>query len=198
MTFSCLLNFDWGFPMCKVKTISQKELIELIRNVKGVTFANITYHTNESKSKTINKQKALQKSVTLNVTLNANYAKKVNRVRENKQGEENPNFVSQGMKGKKFAFDNCKAIVEAEKTGNKMLYCFKEHTAKSDIVFYKDGEKIDRDEAIAQELFTPSYFKPVETVGRGSIDKENDFAVFTVGLDKIKRITIKGNEYIIV
>lgn len=184
--------------MCKVKTISQKELIELIRSVKGVTFANITYHTDESKSRTKGGKKALQKSTTINVTLNADYQKKVNRVRENKQGEDSPDFVSQSMKGKRFAFDDCKAIVEAEKTGKKMLYCFKEHNAKSDTVYYHDGEKITIDEAKKLDLFAPSFFAEKKTVGRGTVEKENEFAVFTVGLEKIKRITIKGNEYIIV
>lgn len=184
--------------MCKVKTISTNELIELIREVKGVTFANITYHTDESKSKTKGGKKLLQKATTVNVTLNADYEKKVNRVRENKQGEDNPDFVSQGMKGKKFAFDNCKSIVEAEKTGKKMLYCFKEHNAKSDTVYYHEGNAISIEDAKAQNLFAPSFFAEKKTVGRGTVETENDFAVFTVGIDKIKRITIKGNEYIVV
>ena len=176
--------------------ISRTKLIEIIKGIKGVTFANVTYFTDESKSKTVNKVKLLQKEVTLNVTLNANYENKVNRIKENKQGESG-NFESQGMKGKRFMFENCRTLVETEKDHKILLYCMREHNAKSRVVYFHNGITITKDKAIEKDLFAPSFFKPKPTAGRGEVNQENDFSVFTVGIDKIKRITIGGNEYLI-
>lgn len=176
-------------------TISREKLIGLIRSIKGVTFTSITYKTDESKSRTIAGKKALQKEVTLNVTLNANYDAKVNRIIENKQ-DGTPDFEARAMKGKKLSFDDCRSIVENDK-GNKMLYCFKEHNAKSNITYFHQDCVISFDKAKEKDLFAPSFFAEKETAGRGEINPENDFAVFTVGFDKIKRITIKGEEYFI-
>jgi len=175
--------------------ITRANLISLIRAVKGVTFASITYKTNESKSRTVAGKKALQKEVTLNVTLNANYEAKVNRIIENKQ-DGTPDFEAKEMKGKKLSFDDCRSIVENDK-GNKMLYCFKEHNAKSQITYFHNDCVIPFEKAKEKDLFAPSFFAEQTTAGRGEIDPENNFAVFTVGFDKIKRITIKGEEYLV-
>lgn len=175
--------------------ITRTSLVELIKAVKGVTFASITYKTDESKSRTIAGKKVLQKEVTLNVTLNANYTAKVNRIIENKQ-DGTPDFESEKMKGKKFSFENCRSIVENDK-GDKMLYCFKEHTAKSQTTYFFEGCVIPFEKAKEKDLFAPSFFAEKKTAGRGEVEAENDFSVFTVGFDKLKRITIKGQEYFI-
>jgi len=176
--------------------ITKDKLIELVKSVKGVTFANVTYFVNESKSRTIAGAKALQKEVTVNVTLNANYTAKVNRIKENKQ-DETPDFISEEMKGKKFMFENCRTLVEAEKTGKVMLYCMRENKAKSRVVYFHNGLTITKEKAIEKNLFAPSFFAPKTTAGRGEIEAENDFSVFTVGIDNIKRITINKTEYIV-
>ncbi len=121
----------------------------------------------------------VQKETTLNVTINADYAKKINRVLENKQ-DETPDFEAQGMKGKERSFADCKSIVENAR-GNKMLYCFKEHNTKSMTTYFHNDIVITKEKGIKLNLFTPSFLKPKESsVGRGAVDQENDFAVFTV------------------
>lgn len=176
--------------------ITRNELIEKIREIKGTTFINLTYKTDESKSRTVKGKKALQKEVTLNVTLNANYEAKVNRIIENKQDGE-ADFEAQEMKGKKLSFADCRSIVESVKSGSKMLYCFREHNAKSQTTYFFEGCVIPFEKAKERDLFAPSFFAEKKTVGRGEVEAENDFSVFTVGIDKIKRITMKGTEYFI-
>lgn len=176
--------------------ITREKLIGLIRAIKGTTFINLTYKTDESGSRTIAGKKALQKEVTLNVTLNADYQKKVNRILENKQDTVG-DFEANEMKGKKLSFDDCRCIVESEKTGNKMLYCFREHNAKSETTYFHNDCVISFEKAKEKDLFSPSFFTEKKTAGRGEVAEENDFSVFTVGIDKIKRITIKGDEYLI-
>lgn len=176
-------------------TMTRKALVDFIRMIKGVTFASITYKTDESKSRTIAGKKALQKEVTVNVTLNADYTAKVNRIIENKQ-DGTPDFEAVEMKGKKLSFDDCRSIVENEK-GNKMLYCFKEHNAKSQTTYFHNDCVISFEKAKEKDLFAPSFFAETKTAGRGEVEADNDFKVFTIGFDKIKRITIKGQEYFI-
>ena len=179
-----------------MKQITRNELITILRNTKGATFANLTYKVDESKSRTINKKKALQKEVTVNVTLNADYAKKVNRVLENKQ-DETPDFEAKAMNGKTKSFDDCRCIVENAR-GNRMLYCFIENNAPRLTTYFHNDCVITKDKAIKLNLFTPAFFKPKETVGRGSVKSENDFSVITPSINNIKRIKMNKEEYIII
>ena len=75
-------------PTKKVTTV---ELIEVLTASNKATFVNVTYVTNESKSRTKKGKKLLQKSVTTNGTLNFSYEKKINRIldKENKQADFN-------------------------------------------------------------------------------------------------------------
>jgi hypothetical protein len=182
--------------MTNIKTVTTKDFSDIIKSVKGVMFANVTYFVDESGSRTINGKKALQKSVTVNVTINADYEKKVNRILENKQGET-PDFESMGMKGKSLVYPDCRALVQNDK-GEQMLYAMIEHNAKREVAYYYQGELISKELAKEKDLFSPSFFAEKKTVGRGSVSDDNDFAVFTVFLKNIKRAKFNGMEYIII
>jgi hypothetical protein len=178
-----------------MRKINRKELVEILRNTKGTTFASLTYKVDESKSKTINKKKVLQKEVTVNVTLNSNYENKVNRILETKQGEH-ANFVSKEMNGKTLSFPDCKCIVENKKA-EKMLYCAIEHNAKRLTTYFHNDVVITKEKAIEKGLFTPAFFKAKDTSGRGVVKKENDFSLITPKIENIKRITLNKEEYFI-
>ena len=85
--------------------ITKVEALRMFTNYKkevsasGVAFSNITYLVDESKSKQANGKKLLQKMVTTNATIGSDYAKKVNKIANKKQGME-IDFVAQPMKGK--------------------------------------------------------------------------------------------------
>ena len=179
-----------------MKKITKNELVEMLTNIKGVTFANITYKVDESKSKTVNKKKLLQKEVTVNVTINANYKRKINKILETKQNSD-PVFESKIMNGKTYSFKNCKCIVE-NMNGTKMLYCFIENKAKRLTTYFHEQCVITKEKAIKKGFFTPAFFNKSNTVGRNSIDKENDFSVITPALSHIKRIKIMKEEYFII
>ena len=196
-----------------MKKITKNELVEMLTNIKGVTFANITYKVDESKSKTVNKKKLLQKEVTVNVTINANYKRKINKILETKQNSD-PVFESKIMNGKTYSFKNCKCIVEnmngktysfknckcivENMNGTKMLYCFIENKAKRLTTYFHEQCVITKEKAIKKGFFTPAFFNKSNTVGRNSIDKENDFSVITPALSHIKRIKIMKEEYFII
>ena len=179
-----------------MNTINRGQLIQMIRNINGATFASLTYRVDESKSKTVMKKKLLQKEVTVNVSLNAIYSNKINKILDKKQ-DETPDFTAQKMNGKEYSFDGCKSIVENAK-GNRMLYCFIEHNAKRLTTYFYNDCVITKENAIKKDLFTPAFFKPKDTVGRRNVDKQYDFSVITPSIKNIKRIKINKEEYFIV
>ena len=172
-----------------IQKINRNQLVNIIRYIKGTTFASLTYRVDESKSKTVMKKKLLQKEVTVNISLNAIYSKKVNKILETKQ-DEKLDFQAQKMKGKEYSFEGCKSIVE-NANGNRMLYCFIENKAKRLTTYFHNDCVITKEKAIKLNLFTPAFFKvKPATTGRGLVDIENDFSVITPAISNIKRIKI--------
>ena len=101
--------------------VSKNKLIEMFLNYKkevtfsGVTFANITYLVDESKSKTVNKEKMLKKQVTVQIMLGASYQDKVNRIiekenQDKEKAEKMGSFLSGEMSGKAYVIDR-KSVV---------------------------------------------------------------------------------------
>lgn len=189
-----VILFFGGYIM-KKEVISRNEFVDMLKKTKGTTFASITYFIDESKSKTINKKKVLQKSVTTNVTLNSDYEKKVNRVMLKQ--DDPANFKAFEMKGKEQVFPGCRCIVKNAKD-EFMLNCVIEHNTNKVTKYFFNGLPITIDEAIKQDLFTPSFFAPKTTAGRGTVDDENDFSVITPKIENIKCATLNSTEYIII
>lgn len=180
------------------KKISRQDLVNMFLNFKkevaftGVAFAKIVYHTDESGSIVVNKQKQLQKRTSTQITLGSNYEARINRDLT-KQGEE-ANFTAQSMTGKTHINE---LVVEADKTGAKMLCCVVEHHVKPSTIFFHHGEAITKKKAIDKGLFQPSYFAEKKTAGRGNMSEEKDFHYFTLGFDKIIQIVINKTKYLI-
>jgi len=183
-----------------IKKISQVEAENLFLDYKkisasGVAFSNVTYFTDESKSKTKGGKKMLQKLVSLNATIGSDYAKKVNRILKNKQGQD-IDFVAQPMKGKEYVNDG-QPVVRATKDGNLQLVFIVENHTTPNSQLYKDGQPVNRKDVWNSDFITPAGLKPNTTSGRGLIREENDFKFRTVKFSNLRNFKIGGTLYII-
>lgn len=176
--------------------ITQSELIEKLKEITGTVFTNITYETDESKSKTIKGKKAVQKKVSVNATIGAKYEAKVNRILD-KQGEET-NFKAQELKGRTH---ETAALLYSEKSQGYLLNAMVEnHSGNTKTTrYYVDGKEKTLDELKELNLLTPSFFAEKQvTSGRGSIDENNDFFIIQPKISNIKQIKLFGETYDII
>lgn len=179
--------------MKNVQTVTANELATILKGITKSTVCNITYTVDESQSKTVAKKKQLQKQVTItHVYLNHKYANKVNNL------NKTTDFVAKSLEdyGK---FRISSTLIGAIKSGNVMIdgKVLNSESIKS-IQYFHLGNKITKDEAIAKGLFTPAYFKPKATKGRGTVSVENDFGIINTSLSKIDSITIAKQVYEVV
>ena len=173
-----------------VKTVTVNELATILKAITKSTVCNITYTVDESQSKTVAKVKQLQKQVTIShVYLNHKYANKVNNL------NKTIDFVAKSLEdyGK---FRISSTLIGAIKSGNVMIdgKVLNSESIKS-IQYYHKGTEISKADAVDQNLFTPAYFKPKATKGRGSVSVENDFGIINTSLSKIDSIKIEKQVY---
>lgn len=168
--------------------ITQRQLESLLSQVatKGTTFANITYFVDESKSRQVKGVKQVQKQVSVNVTLNSDYARKVNKIVNTKQGTE-IDFVPQEMKGK-VMINSC--VLQSLKDAKLMLYACIEHNAKRNTIYFHNGVERTVSELKELDVLAPAFFQTVATKGRGAVSEENDFALISPKLENIKKIKV--------
>lgn len=176
--------------MSKVR-ISKQQLVAILQQLKGVTFCNVTYFVDESKSRQIKGVKQVQKLVNVNLTLGSNYENKVNKIANVKQGME-INFVADEMKGKTMI---APALLKSDKDGQFMLYGAIEHNAKRKTTYFHEGLPRTIDELKTLDVLSPSFFVKPDTKGRGVVKTENDFALISPKIDTIKDIKIGKIEY---
>lgn len=161
--------------------------------VTGTAFGNLVYFTQESGSKTVNKEKVLQKFVRTNITLGASYENRVNRDLV-KQDEES-NFTAQEMTGKKYI---SKVLATDTKTEIKTyLVGVVEHRTNPVVIYFHAGKRISKDEAIKQNLFMPSYFTEKKTSGRGNMQEITDFHMITLNIENLISLTLNKTKYIV-
>jgi len=181
--------------MEKKKTISRAELRAMLFKFQGVTFSHLVAFTDEYGSRVVKGNRQLQKLTFRNITIGSDYTKRVNR-RLEKQGDE-VGFESQEMAGKTFVEgSSCLAFMN-KNTAKEYLVCDQEKNAKTRITYFHQGKKISKEQAIAQNLFAPSFFAEKSTAGRGLVDEENNFFRLTIGLENIIAITLHKVHYII-
>lgn len=174
--------------MKTTKTISVVELEQLMMKHKGATFAHLVAFTDEHGSRTSKGAKLLQKLTFRNVTIGSDYEARVER----RTGEE---FESQAMTGKEFV-EGTNCVARATKNPNKKyLVCDQELKTKVHTYFYHKGQPIKKSEAIAQDLFSPSYFTEKKTAGRGQVSEDKNFYRLTIGLENVIALTYKGQKY---
>lgn len=174
--------------MKNTKTISRAELLTILSKNKGVTFAHVVAFTDEHGSRTAGGRKVLQKLTFRNITIGSSYE---GRVERRIDGE----FESQEMTGKAFVEGtNCVAYA-LKNESKKYLVCDQELKAKVHTQYFHNGQPIKKADAIAQDLFAPSYFAPKKTAGRGQVSEDKNFFRLTIGLDNIIAITLRGQKY---
>jgi len=174
--------------MKNTKTISVAQLEQMLAKNKGVTFAHVVAFTDEHGSRTAGGKKMLQKLTFRNVTIGSSYESRVERRID---GE----FESQAMSGKEFVKGtNCLAYATKNES-KKYLVCDQELKAKVHTHYYHNGQPIKKADAIAQNLFAPSYFAPKQTAGRGQVSEDKNFFRLTMGLENVIAITYKGTKY---
>jgi hypothetical protein len=184
-------------------TITQAQAEKMFLNytkevsASGVAFSNLTYFTDESKAKVSKGKKMLQKLVNTNATIGSDYAKKVNRILHDKQG--NPiDFVAQKMRGKKYV-TNGQPVATDEKTETKLYLVFivEGHTIPQSQL-YLNGQPVDRKDVWNADYIQKSYLenKPT-TAGRGLIDEEHNFHFRTLNFDNLISFKMNGTLYTI-
>jgi hypothetical protein len=167
----------------------------------GVTFANVIYKNDYSKSKTVKGVKQLQKITEQRITLGADYTSKVRRIEVNKQGAESSEFQAMEMKGKSYTNGIENPVVHADKNPDfKMLVMIVENGVKSSTTYLHNGEVVTMKQAEEMDLLTDAHYNnsTYSTAGRGVINEENNFKFNTLGFDKILQITINKVDYIII
>lgn len=186
----------------KISRITKAQLLNLLTDFKkqisnsGVAFGNVVYFVDESQSRTSDKKKVLQKLTRVNITIGANYENRVNRDLV-KQGEE-ANFTSQAMSGKDYVNED-RVIATDVKTGTKkyLVATVENHTIPDTVYFYQ-GKRISKKDAIEKDLFMPSYFTPKTTSGRGNMSEEKDFHTISPNVDNIISLTLNKTKYVVI
>lgn len=177
----------------EAKTISIKQLANILCDITRSTICNITYKVDDSRSKTVKGKKQIQKLVNIpNVYLNHDYTKKV----QNLTG--NTNFVAQEMKGKTRV---CSTLIQSDTTNELMIDGKVLNSESTNILaLYHNGEEITEMEAISKELWTDAYYKvkEISTMGRGLVAEEDNFNIINTYLSRIVRIKLEGIVYEII
>ncbi|MFA6198803.1 MAG: hypothetical protein WC679_00100 [Bacteroidales bacterium] len=179
--------------MKPVTEITTTELANILTKITASTVVNITYLVDDARSKVVKGNKQVQKLVNItHVYLNHNYTKKV----QNLTGDSS--FVAYEMKGKTRISST---LLQADKTKELMIdgKVLKSQTVHN-LAYFHNGEEITEKQGEELNLWTPSYYKHIEkqTMGRGSVDVEDDFNIINTYLSRIVKIKIQGIEYTII
>ncbi len=184
------------------KHITKVELLNLLsefrKNISAtnVAFGNIVYFVDESGAKTVNKQKVLQKFVRVNCTIGAKYENRINRDLV-KQGEE-ANFTAQSMSGKEYINDEGIVAIDVKtRTKHYLVATVENHTIPTTVYFH-EGKRISKEDAIKKELFMPSHFAPKISSGRGNMSEDKDFHTINPNLSNIISLTLNKTKFIII
>jgi hypothetical protein len=172
------------------QVISSNELAEILKNITASTVCNIIYKVDDQRSKTVKGIKQIQKmSQITHCYLNHEYQQKVQRL------TENTGFVADILNGKTKITNT---VLQSNKTGEFMLYgtVLKAETAKI-LAYYHNGVEITEAQAIAADLWTPSYYNPApkKTMGRGTVSEDDNFGLISPYLNRIIKIKLQGSWY---
>ena len=188
------------------KYVTTEQLVQLLENFNdlfptGVTFASVAYMTNVSESKKVNGANLLKKFVKLNVTLGSDYENKVKRVLEQKQGQ-NVDFVAQGLNGLVHYKEGTPLLMDIKTNEKRYLQFIAENNANiSDykIFIAETMQEVNKADVWNEEYLTASGLKKGEyTVGRGAVDKENEFHIRSLDIKNIKELRMGGIQYVVI
>jgi len=178
--------------------ISTKQLAILLANITKSTVVSLTYFVDESKSKTVQGKKQVQKRVKVNnLYLNHNYTNKVQNLTGNTE------FVAHELNGKERICSTIIASQSKANFGRLMLDGKILHTESTKVLgYFHNGFEIELNKKDASfgrfDLVAPSFYaESTYTSGRGTVSQEDDFRMITPFLDNIETIKIQGQEYLI-
>ncbi len=174
----------------KAVKVTVSQLADILRPITKSTVCHVIYIVDDSRSKTVKGERQVQKMVDCkNVYLNHDYRKKIITL------TGDTNFQAEELKGKT---RECGTLLRSDVTNELMLdgKILKSETTEI-LAYLHKGEFISEAEAIAKELWTPSYYnpKPKNTMGRGTVDPENDFGIINPYLKRIHKIKLLGQWY---
>ena len=163
-----------------MKTITKKELIELVNGIKGTTFISADIASEPKMRKTDNPYLGATKVTTLSGAINFDYESSVNNQldREGKEADFKAAPRSWGQH-----VDNW-----IEHKGNYYLPI--KVQGHSDPIFIHEGNKIDK------EVLKPFLYESHKPHTQEELDKE--VVVRDVKIENIRVIRILGGEYLIV
>ena len=175
----------------RVINVTRVELREILCKLTGATFAHIVFFGKEYGSRQKNKKHLLDKLTFRNITIGGDYTKRVSRRTGDETFEANPMSGKSWIEGTPLAFMDKNPSVE-------YLVCDQELRTKVHTQYFHDGKPISKADAIAQDMFSPSYFAEKKTAGRGTVAKEDNFFRLTMGLNSIVAINMNGKKYRVV
>ena len=173
--------------------INITELKNLLLDIKKSSICNVTYLVDDTRSKTIKGVKQIKKLVNIShAYLNHDYTKKVIKL------SGDTSFIAEELKGKTRITGT---ILISDKTEEYILDAKVLNSESAKILaFFHNGKEITEAEAIALNLWTPSYYNPSEktTMGRGLLNDDDNFRIINPYLINIKKIKLEGIEYKII
>ena len=171
--------------------VTVEELEAILNNVTASTVANVTYLVDDSRSKTKQGKKQVQKLVNIShVYLNHKYAQKVTNLTDEKfEARPLEDFGKTRISS---------TVIKSLKTDATMIdgKVLKSEAAQI-LAYFHEGNEITEAQAIAQELWAGAYFKPStkKTMGRGTVSEEDNFGIINTYLSRIKIIKLQGITY---
>jgi hypothetical protein len=182
-----------------MEKITRTKLVEILKAVKGFCPIFIQYGGSYTKSRTVKGKHLLNQKCFMNCSVNLDYQEAVKRrlIKEEKS-ELAENFEALPPKGMEFV-EGTKTLVRGVNTGKLSLRVarFKNNSKKTFLIDNASGSQISFNEAIAKDFFQPAFYKEKNTVGRGTVNKENDFDFAYIGLDRIEYVSINHMKYLI-
>lgn len=168
----------------KRKSLTLSELEALLKPWTRSTAFVLEYVVDDTRSRQEKGEYLIQKRVLISPAfLNHNYTKKVRELTGDATFEALP------MKGKTRISTT---LVQSDKTGDMLLDAkvnyIRFSNASKILALYHKGKEITEAEAVALDLWAPSYYKPKEkkTAGRGTVSEDDNFSMFTVALKNIE------------
>lgn len=173
------------------------KLLEFRKHISatGVAFGSVVYFVDESGSKQVKGKKVLQKLVRTSITLGAKYENRINKdlVRNGEEG----NFTAQAMSGKKHLNDEGVMLTDTKTESKFYLNAVVENHSTPDTIYFHEGKRISKADAIGKGLFMPSYFAEKTTMGRGNMSEEKDFHIINPNMDNVISLKLNKVKYIV-
>jgi hypothetical protein len=168
-----------------MKSITRTQFVEMMLSAKGATFSGLTYHCDESKSRTKGGKKMLQKIVDTTATLNSVYKAKIDRILA-KNGIE-VDWTPNEIKGRQPIEGANRCIIESVKTGEVQLAFVQEKHTKTKSQLLLNGQPVER-----ADVWNETYIQPARLVSSDKDVVKN--SMFNHFIKASQKAEAEGNE----